>query len=201
MSATGSGESYFEFVIKVRRKRNSRKRHGEAAPSAVGGSEVELSAEMLGAITTAVTFPGLCDFQLLHAPQPVIDLDHPLLSGPLLSAGGFLNSVPAEQGLTSAIAPLLFSRYDYARDYAFAHHDNALSMLRQQEAQSVWMKNRAAQMSAEDIDKAMAVAKSLNSGMPTVSAVATPHRGWLRRIGLRQAATKSIRQRHKQEHI
>lgn len=181
-----SGESFFDFVVKVtRRGRKGRRKQlqqqqqqsattatamdtderkeGDSATAAAHGSgsgseEPEVRAQLLGMISTSVTFPGLCDFQLLHAPLPAIELDMPLLHAPTVHAAAaaaassgrpgssgpadaaavpptvpisrmcFLSNEPGDE--YGAIAPLLFSRYDYAREYAFANHDNANAIVK-----------------------------------------------------------------------
>ena len=155
-------ESFYEFVIKVTRRKkgngsSSRRQRSQADQveqkqpvSAAGACSLpELSAEFLGMVSTSVTFPGLCDFQLLHAtPIPTVELRMPLLSQPLalgsraaaaaaaVNVGGcaFPASAfatpsdpfpPNDPGTTYQLAPLIFSRYDYAREYSFANHENA----------------------------------------------------------------------------
>jgi len=178
-TATGTSEPYYNFLLKVsRRSRKSRRNQaaGSSDAAAVAMSDGEhkdassnapsISARLLGMISTSVTFPGLCDYQLLQNPPPLLAGDHSLLTASAAAStaataatvsaeahqaasgahvGATASAPAAEDALKPAqpvvpvslqsgsgvpcdpyadMPPLFMTRFDYARPYAFANHEN-----------------------------------------------------------------------------
>lgn len=170
-------EQSFDFLMRVVRKRRRRVRNTttggeeEKASTAAPRAE-EVSAQFLGQISTSVTFPGLCDFQLLHPVAPEIELDLPQLwpAASTVSGGAGAGSasftrecfLPNRAG-ECVLAPLLFSRYDYAREYHFAIHDNAVAAVRAAAVNQTTLASRIGGAESDDDEKAGGVGSARRS--------------------------------------
>jgi hypothetical protein len=161
---TAGGEHAFDFLVRVtrrrkrrgavkegeesrRRKRRAAVKEGEESKDAEGPS---IHAELLGQISTSVSFPGLCDFQLLAPPAPEIELDLPQLWPATAAAPPAAERFQPNRVGDCVLAPLLFSRYDYTRDYHFANHENANAALRAAVMQGAVVGARAAPESEDE---------------------------------------------------
>lgn len=168
-SATGapSGEHSFEYVVRVTRRRHR--------PSAGGGPPAapEVRAEWLGQVATSVSFHGLCDFQLLQPTAPEIDLDMPQLWPTALTASSAPGHAPIPDAYlpnrpgSTILAPLLFSRYDYTREYNFANHENSNAAFR---AAAYAAATRHQQGESEDEEKAPTPSKAHTPAAPASTA-------------------------------
>jgi hypothetical protein len=174
-STTGapSGEHCFEYVVKVTRTTRRKRPGEEKAP------EPEVRAEFLGQVATAVAFNGLCDFQLVQHAAPEIDVDMPQFWPTAMTATSAPGHAPVpEMYLPNRpgpiiLAPLLFSRYDYTREYNFANHENSNAAFRAAAfaaatKQQTGDSEDEEKMSSNAADAPSAVSKKKRGRSPTV---------------------------------